>query len=69
VQLRRVPPSRLRLIVKDDGVGLARDFPADASASLGLDLVAIFAKQLDAELVVEKGRGTCFQLTFEEGTA
>jgi two-component system, sensor histidine kinase PdtaS len=67
VRLQRLPPSRLRLVVKDDGVGLARDFPADSSRSLGLDLVAIFAKQLDAELLVQKDRGTCFQLTFEEG--
>ena len=66
VQLERMPRARLRLTVKDDGVGLTRDFPAGAEASLGLDLVAIFAKQLEADVVVERDGGTCFRLTFEE---
>jgi two-component sensor histidine kinase len=68
VRLERLRPARLQLVVEDDGVGLARDFSDESSESLGLDLVAIFAKQLDAELVVHKERGTRFQFTFEEGT-
>jgi PAS domain S-box-containing protein len=69
VQLERVPQARLRLTVKDDGVGLKRDFPGGADVTLGLDLVAIFAKQLEADVVVERDGGTCFQLTFEEESA
>jgi two-component sensor histidine kinase len=68
VRLERVRPTRLQLVVEDDGIGLASGFPDESSQSLGLDLVAIFAKQLEAELVVQKERGTRFQLTFEEGT-
>ena len=37
--------------------------------SLGLDLVAIFAKQLQAAVEVEREGGTCFRLTFQEGSA
>jgi two-component system, sensor histidine kinase PdtaS len=66
VQLERVPDARLRLTVKDDGVGLRHDFPPGPGAGFGLDLVDIFAKQLQAELSVEKARGTCFRLTFQE---
>jgi PAS domain S-box-containing protein len=69
VQLERLPEARLRLTVKDDGIGLTRAFPPGKDASLGLDLVAIFAKQLEAEIVVERSAGTCFRLTFEEGRA
>jgi two-component sensor histidine kinase len=69
VQLERVPEARLRLTVRDDGVGLKRDFPGGAHATLGLDLVAIFAKQMEAEVVVDRDGGTCFQLTFEEEPA
>ena len=36
---------------------------------LGLDLVAIFAQQLQADVVVERDGGTCFRLTFEEESA
>jgi PAS domain S-box-containing protein len=69
VQLERLPRARLRLTVKDDGVGLGRDFPIPAGASLGLDLVGIFAKQIDAQIVVEQHGGTSFVLTFEEAAA
>jgi two-component system, sensor histidine kinase PdtaS len=69
IQLERVSDARLRLTIKDDGVGLNRAFPPGPNPSLGLDLVDIFAKQLQAELVVEKSQGTCFRLTFEEVSA
>jgi PAS domain S-box-containing protein len=69
VKLERLPGARLCLTVKDDGVGLAREFPGNENTSLGLDLIAIFAKQLAAEVVVERENGTCFRLTFEEGSA
>ncbi|HEX2872613.1 MAG TPA: histidine kinase dimerization/phosphoacceptor domain -containing protein [Polyangiaceae bacterium] len=68
VQLERVPAARLRLTVKDDGIGLVPEFPGRGD-TLGLDLVAIFAKQLEADVVVERDGGTCFRLTFEEGSA
>jgi len=69
VELQRLPAARLCLVVRDDGVGLAQDLKTAGERSLGLDLVQIFAKQLDAELVVERDGGTCFRLTFVEGTA
>jgi len=69
VQLERLPSAHLRLTVRDDGVGLQRDFPGGTDATLGLDLVAIFAKQLEADVVVERDGGTCFRLTFEEEPA
>ena len=69
IELERLPASRLRLSVKDDGIGLRREFPDVVGTSLGLDLVQIFAKQLQAEVVVEREGGTCFRLTFEEGAA
>jgi len=68
VRLARIVPSALRLVVRDDGVGMQGDFPLGKRHGLGLDLVAIFAKQLDAELLVEKDGGTRFQLTFQEGS-
>lgn len=69
VAIEKLPASKLRLTVKDDGIGLDREFPPRREGSLGLDLVAIFAKQLDAEIVVERAAGTSFSLTFTEGGA
>jgi two-component system, sensor histidine kinase PdtaS len=68
VQLERLPEARLRLTVRDDGVGLVGEFPRKADVSLGLDLVTIFAQQLQADVVLERESGTCFRLTFEEET-
>jgi PAS domain S-box-containing protein len=67
VRLERLHDQQLRLTVSDDGVGLGRNFPDEQPESLGLDLVAIFAKQLDAELTVQREQGTRFMLTFREG--
>ena len=67
VELQRLAAGRVQLTVKDDGVGLGRDFPAEQSSSLGLDLVAIFTKQLDAELEVQRHEGTCFVFRFAQG--
>jgi len=67
VELQRPAAGRVLLAVSDDGVGLGFDFPAEQSSSLGLDLVAIFAKQLDAELEVRRHAGTSFVFRFSEG--
>jgi PAS domain S-box-containing protein len=69
IQLERVAEARLRLSVKDDGIGLSHDFPPRAGGSLGLDLVDIFAKQLQAELSVDRANGTCFRLVFQEASS
>jgi PAS domain S-box-containing protein len=66
VRLERVPDGRLRLTVKDDGVGLRAGVRVDGASSLGLDLVGIFSRQLEGDLVVTREGGTSFQLTFEE---
>jgi two-component sensor histidine kinase len=69
VSLERLPAERLRLTVKDDGVGFTPRSADAGRASLGLDLVTIFAKQLEAAVEIEREGGTCFRLTFQEGAA
>jgi PAS domain S-box-containing protein len=68
VRLERLPAERLQLTVRDDGVGLGQEW-GGRPTTLGLDLVNIFAKQLEATVEVEREGGTCFRLTFQEGTA
>jgi two-component sensor histidine kinase len=68
VRLERLPAERLQLTVKDDGVGLTQEW-GGRQKSLGLDLVSIFAKQLEATVEVEREGGTCFRLIFQEGSA
>lgn len=56
--------SSVRLVVRDDGIGLGEVDPPHA-ASFGLDLVYTFAEQLGAALVVERTAGTSFTLDFQ----
>jgi two-component sensor histidine kinase len=54
----------MRLEVGDDGVGLPADLDPAASSSLGLLLVQLFAKQLEADMEIQRGGGTRFVFLF-----
>lgn len=55
----------VKLTIADNGVGLPNEFEKMQSDTLGLQLVSTLADQLDAELKVNRSKGTEFQLTFE----
>ena len=63
VDLTPFDGSGLRLVVSDDGVGLPAGFDVEKSESLGLQLVRMLARQLDAGLEVDPRHGTTFRLT------
>jgi PAS domain S-box-containing protein len=52
------------LIVADDGAGLPAGFDAATQKSLGLQLVAMLAKQLDGAMAIEASGGTAVRITF-----
>ncbi len=52
------------LCVQDDGTGLPEQIHVEAASTLGLRLVAMFARQLGAELVIIRKSGTGFCVTF-----
>ena len=62
VQVRILDGDRFRIRVSDDGVGLPDHVDIVSPRTLGLDLVATLARQLDAELKVERNMGTSFAL-------
>jgi PAS domain S-box-containing protein len=66
VDLSPVGAGRLRLRVKDDGVGLAMNFEASRGKSLGLQLVSDLARQLGGSLESCSGDGACFEVTFAD---
>ena len=55
---------QLALIVGDDGVGLPQDRWDGTTQTLGLRLVNILTKQLDAEMELDTRDGTTFKITF-----
>jgi PAS domain S-box-containing protein len=58
----------VRMSVRDDGAGLPEGFDWRQANSLGLRLVQMIAGQLHAEVRVNSGDGTEFQLTFRQTT-
>jgi PAS domain S-box-containing protein len=52
------------LTVADDGVGLPDGFEPDTKKSLGMNLVSMLAKQIQAELKIKTGPGTEFRFLF-----
>ncbi len=64
IVLERSGPEGLRLEVGDDGVGLPADCDPASSNSMGLLLVQLFAKQLEAAMEIERVGGTRFVFLF-----
>ena len=56
----------LTLCVSDDGCGLPVNFDMDKTESLGMQLVSLLSRQLDANLEVKSDNGTRFCLTLSE---
>lgn len=62
VRLGQREDGAIVLRVSDSGPGLAKDFPAQAAESFGLQLVADLAQQLQGS--IESGPGSAFTLVF-----
>ena len=65
VALRRGADGRVRLSVRDDGLGLPEGLDWRQADSLGLRLVEMLARQLNADIQATSGPGTEFQLSFD----
>jgi PAS domain S-box-containing protein len=65
VRLGQDGAGRVRLDVCDDGVGLPAGLDWRSAPSLGLRLVQMLARQLNAALELESADGTTFTITFE----
>lgn len=50
--------------ISDSGVGLPDGFSMDGSKTMGLQVVDILVKQIEAQLVIEQNNGTSFTIIF-----
>lgn len=66
VEFAKLSDGRLKLIVSDDGIGLAEDFDIENAESLGLQLVTTLITQVSGELEIDVSSGTKFNIVFKE---
>jgi len=58
----------ISLSIKDDGIGIPAEITIENSASLGLQLVHLLAKQISGALKTERKNGTCVEIMFPKPT-
>ncbi len=66
VELKAGKNNVYELVVRDNGIGLPKDFDMKSSRTLGLELVNILARQL-GEIKLLRTEGTAFKLTLNKG--
>jgi PAS domain S-box-containing protein len=59
-----LPAYTHQLSIADNGIGLPQGFNAANQKSLGLQLVAMLAKQIEGKLRIESGHGTSVRIIF-----
>ena len=69
VQFRRSPDGMLKLVVADDGRGLASGVEFSDMVGLGMQIVALMVQRLRATLSVGHAHGSCFTLRIPEPNA
>lgn len=67
IECHELAPNKVKLVVYDDGIGMPKELDWRKAGSLGLEIVQILAKQIDARIEVMRDSGTRFELTFEHG--
>lgn len=64
IRLERDRDRRVRLQVRDDGIGLPAELDPGDAESLGLEIVRSLVEQLDGSLKVDRQGGTGFEVVF-----
>jgi len=64
IQLTSVENHAMRLVFHDDGRGLPEGLDWQAAGSLGLRLIRMLSRQLNADLTLRNASGTTFELQF-----
>ncbi len=66
VSLKRDRDNKIVSIVKDNGIGLPKNFNLQETDSLGMQLVFTLTEQLEGKIEIENCNGTSFKIVFSE---
>jgi len=67
VMMQQLAGQQVRLIVRDNGVGLPKDVDYMNTGSLGLQLVSMLVQQLEGTIEIRNNQGAEFEITFGAG--
>ena len=67
ISAQRIGENRVKLVVRDDGVGLKSGFDLAKISSLGLELVQQLTTKLRGELSIVREGGASFEINFQDG--
>lgn len=68
IEIERQKEGAYKLIIEDNGIGIADDFNIETSKSIGLKLVKRLIKQLHGSFVLIRKPSTRFELTFKDSS-
>jgi len=57
--------NHVRIVIRDNGVGIPESVSFEKSTGFGLDLVSMLAQQIGGSIRIERGEGTAFVLEFD----
>jgi two-component sensor histidine kinase len=66
IEFGKQSEDKLKLIVRDDGIGLPENLDVENAESLGLQLVTTLITQIGGELEIVVSKGTSFNILFKE---
>jgi PAS domain S-box-containing protein len=66
IELRKQEKSNIILIIKDNGIGMPKNFNLAEADSLGLQLVDDFVAQLKGTITMDSDAGTTFRIVFPD---
>jgi two-component sensor histidine kinase len=66
IEFSKQSEEKLKLIIRDDGIGLPENLDVENAESLGLQLVTTLITQIGGELEIVVSNGTSFNILFKE---
>ncbi|MCJ7754081.1 MAG: PAS domain S-box protein, partial [Thermoanaerobaculales bacterium] len=70
IRVFSVPEGGIKLVVRDNGIGLPADLDIRATKTMGMGLVvSLIEKQLRGQLEIESSQGTCFTIVIPSKVA
>jgi PAS domain S-box-containing protein len=69
VEIKNIKDGKFMLTVADNGIGLSSEFENKKESGMGMKIVKALTNQLDGKMNIFNGKGTRFEIEFEEANS